>query len=88
MTERLTRFLRSTILALLIAPLRLYQWCVSPLLPHVCRFEPSCSHYALEALKTHGPGRGSVLAMKRLLRCHPFTRLGGSSGFDPVPPIR
>jgi len=87
-TERLTRTLRAALIALLIAPLRLYQWLVSPLFPPACRFEPSCSHYAVEALKTHGPWRGSLLALRRLLRCHPFTRLGGASGFDPVPPIR
>jgi len=87
-TERQTHSLRALAVALLLAPVRLYQWLVSPLLPSVCRFEPTCSHYAVEALKVHGPWRGMGLALRRLLRCHPFTSLGGSSGFDPVPPIR
>jgi putative membrane protein insertion efficiency factor len=54
-------------------------------MPHVCRFTPSCSVYALEALKIHGPVKGSWLTLKRLSRCHPIAWLGGSSGFDPVP---
>ncbi len=78
--------LRATAVLLLGAPIRLYQWCVSPLLPPSCRFAPSCSHYALEALALHGPLRGSALALRRIARCHPFTWLGGASGFDPVPP--
>jgi putative membrane protein insertion efficiency factor len=59
-----------------------YQLLLSPLLLPSCRFEPSCSHYAQEAISAHGPGRGLVLAAKRLLRCHPW----GGTGFDPVPP--
>ena len=86
MTDRHDHPLRTVVLAVLLAPLYLYRWVVSPLLPHVCRFTPSCSVYALEALKLHGPWRGLGLAARRLLRCHPFTLLGGSSGFDPVPP--
>jgi hypothetical protein len=74
------------VLALLLAPLYFYRWVVSPLLPHVCRFTPSCSVYALEALKLHGPWKGLALAARRLSRCHPIAALGGSSGFDPVPP--
>jgi putative membrane protein insertion efficiency factor len=87
-TERQTHPLRELVVAFLLAPIRLYQWLISPLLPSACRFEPSCSHYAVEALKVHGPLRGLVLALRRLSRCHPFTSLGGSSGFDPVPPLR
>ena len=65
------------------ALVRGYQMLVSPILPpSVCRFHPSCSHYAMEALGTHGAVRGSWLAMKRLGRCHPWN-LGG---YDPVPP--
>ena len=71
--------------ALLSAPIRAYRALISPLLPHVCRFTPSCSVYALEALKLHGPVKGLWLAVRRLSRCHPITWLGGSSGFDPVP---
>jgi putative membrane protein insertion efficiency factor len=88
LTQRRTVSLRTLSVGLLVLPLRLYQWFVSPLFPPACRFEPSCSHYAVEALTLHGPRRGIGLAMRRLSRCHPFTRLGGSSGFDPVPPLR
>ena len=63
-----------------------YKRFVSPLLPPACRYHPTCSAYAMEAIKLHGPLRGSGLALLRLLRCHPITWLGGSSGFDPVPP--
>jgi putative membrane protein insertion efficiency factor len=73
------------LVALLSAPIRAYRVLVSPLMPHVCRFTPSCSVYALEALKLHGPVKGVWLALRRLSRCHPITWLGGSSGIDPVP---
>lgn len=66
---------------LLIATLRLYKRYLSPLLPPACRFEPTCSVYAMEAVELYGAGRGAWLALKRLLRCHPFSR----GGFDPVP---
>lgn len=59
-----------------------YRWFVSPMLGVNCRFAPSCSEYALEAVERHGALRGSVLAAGRLCRCHPW----GGSGFDPVPP--
>ena len=67
--------------ALLIAPIRLYQWTVSPLLGPTCRFHPSCSQYALEAVLRFGVLRGMGLALARLARCHPW-HPGGS---DPVP---
>ena len=73
------------LVAILSAPIRAYRALISPLMPHVCRFTPSCSVYALEALKLHGPVKGLWLAVRRLSRCHPITWLGGSSGFDPVP---
>lgn len=66
---------------LAIAVLRLYQWCVSPLLGTRCRFEPSCSHYAIHAIGHHGLLTGAWLTAKRLLRCQPW----GGSGFDPIP---
>ena len=88
MTQRQTDPLRELFTAVLVASLRLYQWLISPFFPPACRFEPSCSHYAVQAVKLHGPWRGLVLALRRLSRCHPFTWLGGSSGFDPVPPLR
>jgi len=66
---------------LLVALLQAYRWTLSPLLGPRCRFEPSCSRYAIEAIELHGPGRGLVLAMRRLARCQPW----GGFGFDPVP---
>ena len=86
MTDRHDHPLRALVLTLLLAPLYFYRWVVSPLLPHVYRFTPSCSVYAVEALKVHGPWKGFALAARRLSRCHPIALLGGSSGFDPVPP--
>jgi putative membrane protein insertion efficiency factor len=67
----------------LIGAVRAYQLLVSPLLGHNCRYLPSCSDYALEAVRTHGPVAGSWLAGKRLCRCHPW----GGDGYDPVPPL-
>lgn len=64
------------------ALLRAYQLVVSPLVGPACRFTPSCSEYAREAIDVHGPSRGSWLAVRRVCRCHPF----GGSGLDPVPP--
>ena len=65
----------------LIAPIRLYQWTLSPLLGLNCRYAPTCSAYAIEAIATHGALRGLWLGFKRILRCHPW----GGSGYDPVP---
>ena len=62
--------------------IRIYQLGVSPLLGQNCRYEPSCSQYAHEALTEHGLIKGSYLAIKRLLSCHPL----GGHGYDPVPP--
>lgn len=67
---------------ILILFVRAYQVVLSPLFSGCCRFEPSCSNYAIEALKVHGALKGSWLTVKRLLRCRPF----GPSGYDPVPP--
>jgi len=77
--------MRKLMVALLSAPIRAYRAVISPLSPHVCRFSPSCSVYALEALHHHGPIKGLWLTARRLSRCHPISWLGGSSGFDPVP---
>jgi uncharacterized protein len=73
------------VIAALSAPIHFYRRFISPLSPPACRFQPTCSAYALEALQAHGPVRGLALAIKRVLRCHPIPWLGGSSGFDPVP---
>jgi|TARA_R110002094_G_scaffold204963_3_gene175821 putative membrane protein insertion efficiency factor len=66
---------------LLMLPIKVYQYVISPLLPASCRYYPSCSSYAIEALATHGPLKGSWLTLRRIARCHPF----GGQGFDPVP---
>jgi putative membrane protein insertion efficiency factor len=75
----------SALLAAVFAlPIRVYRWVLSPLLPPSCRYHPSCSVYALQALKAHGPFTGLYLAARRLSRCHPFH----DGGLDPVPPPR
>ena len=66
---------------LLSMPVLLYRAAISPLLPPACRFTPTCSAYALEALRRHGALKGTWLTLKRLARCHP----SGGSGYDPVP---
>ncbi len=66
---------------LLIAPLRFYRYAISPMLGRNCRFYPTCSEYAIEAVERHGALRGGLLAAKRVGRCHPFN----SGGYDPVP---
>jgi hypothetical protein len=66
---------------LLVLLVRGYQVTLSPLLPASCRYYPTCSHYAIEALEKHGALRGGWLALKRIARCHPFR----PGGFDPVP---
>ena len=65
----------------LIGVVRLYQLCLSPWLPARCRFTPTCSQYAIEAVKKHGPLKGAALAARRIARCRP----GGGEGWDPVP---
>ena len=65
-----------------VAFVRVYQYTISPLLGPRCRYYPSCSNYAVEALREHGAVRGLGLAMWRLLRCNPFS----NGGYDPVPP--
>lgn len=64
-----------------VLPIRFYQLCISPMLPPSCRFTPTCSQYAIEAVIRHGLLRGGWLAIRRILRCHPW----GGSGYDPVP---
>ena len=66
---------------LVIICIKFYQYTLSPLTGRNCRFYPTCSAYAIEAVETYGPFKGSFLAVKRILRCHPFH----AGGFDPVP---
>ncbi|HSG82091.1 MAG TPA: membrane protein insertion efficiency factor YidD [Gemmatimonadota bacterium] len=66
---------------ILVALVRGYQIAISPLLPPACRYTPSCSQYAVEALRRHGALKGSWLALRRIGRCHPFR----AGGYDPVP---
>ena len=77
MKEAISRVTRQ----IYVLPIKFYQACISPMLPASCRFTPSCSTYALQAIMKHGIFRGSWLAVKRIMRCHPW----GGSGYDPVP---
>ena len=63
-------------------PIRLYRYAISPWLAPSCRYLPTCSAYAIEAIERHGVWRGGILALRRILRCHPW----GGGGADPVPP--
>ncbi len=73
--------MKKLIVNILILPIRFYQLAISPMLSPSCRYVPTCSQYAVEALRKHGPFKGLWLAVKRILRCHPW----GGSGYDPVP---
>lgn len=79
--KRLWSVAKRVIALPLIILVRFYQLCISPLKPPSCRFIPTCSQYAIEALRKHGPIKGLYLTVRRLLRCHPW----GGSGYDPVP---
>ena len=83
---RVVKILRQIAVAILIAPVRFYRYFISPLLPPSCRYMPTCSAYAIEALHLHGPFKGLYLTLRRLARCHPISWLGGGQGYDPVPP--
>jgi len=73
--------MRKILIKILLLPIIFYQKFISPMTPPSCRFVPTCSQYAKEAIIKHGPIKGLYLAIRRLLRCHPF----GGSGYDPVP---
>ena len=72
----------SALSRLMVLLIRGYQVALSPLFRGCCRFEPSCSNYAIEAIRTHGAAKGFILGVMRILRCRPF----GPHGYDPVPP--
>lgn len=78
----LFRWVTAALVGLLILPVRIYQWIISPWLPKTCRYHPTCSSFAIEALKIHGPIVGLLMGTFRILSCHPW----GGQGYDPVPP--
>lgn len=81
LSQRALNALRRLAVTLLVLPIRFYQVAISPHTPPACRFTPTCSQYAIEAIRKHGPFKGLYLAVKRILRCNPW----GGSGYDPVP---
>tara|TARA_Y100000590_G_scaffold279365_1_gene313689 strand:- start:3146 stop:3397 length:252 start_codon:yes stop_codon:yes gene_type:complete len=72
----------------LIKIIKFYKYFVSPYFLSNCRYLPTCSEYFIDCIKLNGPIRGSVLGLKRILRCHPIKILGGSSGYDPAPKLK
>lgn len=73
--------MKKALTTLLILPIQFYRKFISPLTPPSCRYQPTCSAYAIEALQKHGPFKGLYLAVRRILSCHPW----GGHGYDPVP---
>ena len=73
--------LRRILTFFLLIQIYFYRYAISPIKPPTCRYTPTCSQFAVEALKKHGPLKGFILASKRILSCHPW----GGSGYDPVP---
>ena len=73
--------LRNFFIFIMLLPVWFYRACISPLTPASCRYTPTCSEYAILAIKKHGPVKGGWLAIKRICRCHPW----GGHGYDPVP---
>lgn len=78
----MTLFSRTLVLFLKL-PIWFWQWCISPVIGTNCRYEPSCSHYAMAALSKHGPFKGGWLTARRLVSCNPW----GGAGYDPVPEV-
>lgn len=79
--NNLSKGMRNFIVLLLILPVKLYQYVISPMTGASCRYTPTCSAYAVEALKKHGPLKGLWLSIKRIASCNPW----GGHGYDPVP---
>lgn len=82
MFKKMIHGIRWIIIMILMLPIYFYKYAISPLIPNSCRHIPSCSQYALEALKIHGPIKGLYLTTLRILKCNPW----GTHGHDPVPP--
>ena len=80
-TDLSQNYMKRMIINILLIPVYFYKYCVSPFTPAACRYTPTCSEFAVEALKKRGPGQGLWLTIKRIVRCHPW----GGSGYDPVP---
>ena len=79
--RRVLKTISKAVASVMLGLIWFYRHCISPLFPPVCRYTPTCSQYAVEAIKKYGPLKGGWLAFKRILRCTPW----GGSGFDPVP---
>lgn len=79
--KKLLQGVKCLVQCVFLALIFFYQKCISPLFPSTCRFVPTCSQYAVEAIRKYGPFKGGWLALKRISRCHPW----GGSGYDPVP---
>ncbi len=79
--KQILRWIGFLISYILILPIKLYQYAISPMFGASCRYHPTCSAYSIEALKKHGPIKGFYLAVKRIFSCHPW----GGHGYDPVP---
>lgn len=77
----LRKYIKRFFIWVLLLPIKFYQRCISPFTSPSCRYTPTCSQYAAEAIRKHGPLKGLWLALKRILSCHPW----GGSGYDPVP---
>lgn len=82
MLRKFFHAIRWILIKILLVPVYFYKYAISPMTPASCRHIPSCSEYAVEALKIHGPIKGIYLSTKRILKCHPW----GTHGYDPVPP--
>jgi len=81
MLNKAIQLVRQALVYLLIFPVKIYQWTISPMIGPSCRYTPTCSTYSIEALKKHGPIKGLWLSIKRIASCNPW----GGSGYDPVP---
>jgi len=77
----LLHYIKKAGIFLVLIPIYFYKYCISPFTPASCRYVPTCSEYALQAIRKYGPFKGGYLAIRRILRCHPW----GGHGFDPVP---
>jgi len=82
MFKKIVCWIRWILIKILMLPVYFYKYVISPMTPASCRHIPSCSEYAVEALKIHGPFKGIYLATRRILKCNPW----GTHGYDPVPP--